>query len=333
MRSIFFAAFFLPGLVTAAGGCLTGDPSCREERKKDQAELSAALSRINGACDQAGQAPAAKPAKACFRPEDNIRLEGTFAHALLDPAAARNLYAELGPPCGKLVSGIYKDGRTLASKAVMNAAKPLRSLQFPSGLHTGSFYHYTKSPKMLELLHPEVRDRSKANADAVKNGEYGRIFGSYKLGESDPLGKGFWNRVHYLSEDPVTSQYAGPLRVRFVLDPEARVLTWDDGLWAAALAELDRRFPGFKLACGSNLDKRRNDTYGATRYSDALFIIAEDSGIDLLDYNAKRWFMMVSPRSIRETHLERCDIVKVPRGFEPEKQPGLYVPACRPYSR
>jgi hypothetical protein len=300
-----------------------------KEKQQDQIALTEALKKINAACTEVQTLT--PTAEACFKPQNNLNRDGTFASTLLNPASDAPLLTDLGASCGPFVQKIYKDGGTLASSTVIDAARPISSIALPSGQHDGVFYHYTTAVELMNSLHPEIKSRKEAQLEAVKNKEYDHIFEFYKTRAPDP--KGFWDRIYYIAEDPVSSEYAGTLRIRFTLDPKAHTVTWDDRMWVKAIDELDRRYPGFKSACGDDLPLTHKDTYGTVRYNNILFVMAEDSGIDLLDYNSKRWFMLVSPKSIRETNLEKCATVDVPRGFEPEKHPGQFVPVCEPYAK
>jgi hypothetical protein len=234
----------------------------------------------------------------------NLTHRGTFANALQDDRINSYLMNDIGTGCGQFLQQIYKSGDTLWSYSLYKAAKPITEIPFASGPHAPIFYHYTRAQQFVDLLHPEITDRSKANALSMKDGSYDKIFEFYRTRPADMYR--LWRRVHYLAEDPSTSAFEGNLKTVFHLNPQARTIQWNDNIWTKAMEEVNARHPGLDSACGISLNVPVNDSYGAVNFNELLFLIAEDSEIDVIDYNQQEhWFQLVGPRSITSVDTPR----------------------------
>jgi hypothetical protein len=135
----------------------------------------------------------------------------------------------------------------------------------------------------------------------VKDGSYDKVFEYYRTRLADQWK--FWRRVHYLAEDPSSSRYLGGYQTKLYLNPKARTITWDDKTWLTALQEVNKRHPGLDQACGIDLPISVPDTYETVHFNQILFMIAEDSAIDVVDFNARKWFQLIGPNSIIKTEV------------------------------
>jgi hypothetical protein len=230
----------------------------------------------------------------------------SFRELILAGRSDALMVAALGESCFAFIKKVYESGKTLSSKAVVDASYRLKKQEFRSGEHNFDFFHYTQARSMLDQFHPEIKDREKAHAMAVDEDAYSKMLLFVRNGQgAASSGEGAGSRVLYVAEDPKSSRSFGPMRVRFMLGRYSRAIYGPEAL-PPAMQELERRFPGFTNAC---------PTMKVAHYpvwSNAFIAIAEDSGIDIIHYlNTRKkggWFQLVNPEIIRETELcyRRC---------------------------
>lgn len=228
---------------------------------------------------------------------------GSFASVMLDDKLNAGLMADLGYECGNFVKKIYMSGKTLASEALAKTAKPLSTIKFKSGVQDMEFFHYSKGQGLKDLLNPEEVDRDLAHKRALGDGSYEKMFLWYRTRQVDSWR--MWRRVHYLAEDPESSKYLGSVNLRFFLNPAAKTITWDEAVWRQALNEIAKRYPGLQKACGTDLTIRVPDTFKTVYFNQLLFMISEDSGIDVVDFQTQEWFQLISPDSIASTRVSQ----------------------------
>jgi hypothetical protein len=218
----------------------------------------------------------------------------SYSSLILDSKRDGFMSVALGTRCVSFLRKLYVGGGTLESQVLKSAAKVISKVPFKSGVRDTSFYHWTNAKTLHASLHPEIQDASRAYQvasservfdqihDFIRNREVDRSTIPEIPKETDlPL----WITAFYMAEDPTSSRSYGDLRIRFDFDPSAVVVEEIGGHWDGAHQELFRKYPGLSTACPipgypEGTDKRGHGLY---------FLIAEDSGIDLIDYSNANW--------------------------------------------
>jgi hypothetical protein len=228
-------------------------------------------------------------------PNSSLTRPSSFASMLLNPVKSRYLEKALGSGCADFLKKIYKSGRTLSSPILIQASHTLSKEQFYSGKAHTNFYHHTVSPAFGSELHPEIADRKKANELSKRDGSYDNTFFFLRSRSTGPQNDGLWFGAIYMAEDPVSSSNYGPLTVEINFDPEkTKIIDETSPSWDPALDDLEKTYPGLESACTSALTTQSNRGF--------RFILADDSGIDMIDYvtytigspGPHSWFQVLS---------------------------------------
>ncbi len=209
------------------------------------------------------------------------------------------------PNCGSTVKEIYAQGNTLYSKVIDEATIRLSDFPLNTGTWHSDFSHFTPSENFMNSFNT-------SHEKLVSNVIYEGMF-TYIRGR-DSIGHGNWLRQFFVSEDPETIRFWAPYEIKFDMNPDARLVQLQDpnmlkissgtkfihprDLWIWALDEIGSKYPEVKRACGTKLELDMHDSYGWIHYSPLSFIIAEDSGVDVIEYlQGGRWFMVLSPNA------------------------------------
>ena len=207
--------------------------------------------------------------------------EGSFRRILLSDAGAPILeeLSRINPGCGEAVKKVYQDGHSLYSKVIDGAAVRLGDFPFASGAQDDTFYHYTTSKSFMESF-------DGTQAELLAKGAYEDIFVYIRSRVGQEEYKANWNRGFFVCESMAYSSWA-PYGIEFHLNLKARLISLKPDLIVDALQEIALRFPEVGARCGTELNAYINDTFGAIHYHSLIFLIAEDSGVDVLDYFQK----------------------------------------------
>jgi hypothetical protein len=251
--------------------------------------------------------------------KSSLKRSSSFASILMTPEKGDSLTNELNerdPGCADFLKAIYKSGKTLASSILLGDSRPIRAIPMYGDNRSGVFFHYTDSDALISLLHPEMDNRNLAQRTCSNDHAFEQIndFLRTRKVESSYL----WKKVLYVAADEESSRPAGKHRIEFDMDPDARVLQADTHAWPLAIKELDSRYPGLIQACG--LHTERPPVSYSEFGSDLYAFIADDSGIDLVDYDAgafglstyvenrpvyrHQWFQILDFKSVRQTKLQ-----------------------------
>ena len=229
----------------------------------------------------------------------NKQRRASFRNVFLSPKLNKEIREDLGDKCFNFIHNIYSQDKTLYSEMLNRTIEPLSTINFKSGVQDLKFYHWTYSTGLHELLQSKEKDRSKAHKNALNNGSYEAMFTFLRTRDADMYN--LWRRLFYVAEDALSSNFLGNKLITFQLSPHCRSIGWDDKSWIDALEELEQKYQGLQDACGEGLPRTVNDTFRTVNYNEILHIIAEDSGVDIIDFQTKEWFQILTPFCFEET--------------------------------
>lgn len=198
--------------------------------------------------------------------------------------------------CGDAVRDVYEKGGSLYSAAVDKAAKPLGDFPKGSGVQDDYYYHFSKSADFRAGMIGKEGDALRKQVDGAIL--YARQSGPRYLLPGNPSGMyhSNWGRSFYVSEDRKSIEFIAPYGIEFVIRPDARLISLDRDPLEGALREVGERYPDVGRRCGKRFDTSIRDTFGSVDYHALVFLIAEDSGIDLIDYKQDgHWFQVLTP--------------------------------------
>ena len=218
---------------------------------------------------------------------------GSFRRIILS-AVGQNLIHELSdrhPGCGEAVREVYATGGSLYSRRLDAAATRLGDVPFASGVQDNIFYHYTQNKSFMKSLDESAEE-------IQKNQAYEKIFIYLRAHQKPGTSYGNWSRIFYMSEDPDTIRNFAPFCVEFKMNMEARVVELESKLFSSAIREVGDRHPEVLDKCGSEMDQSGRDTYSTVYWNSLNFLMAEDSGLDAIDYQFHHWFQILNPDMI-----------------------------------
>lgn len=217
----------------------------------------------------------------------------TFRKLLLDARTNVQMRAELGAGCVDSINAITQKGGNLGSRHLANAAVPLSSIRFHTGVQDNLFYHWTSSTGLFSLFKLNDLSPEQASARALKENLYEQMFYFLRTRSADMYQ--FWRRVFYVAEDTQSSAFLGSSLIEFTLNPKSKTLRYDVGVWQAGMDEVAAKHPELAQNCKMKLSWEIPDTFGRVMFSNMFFIVAEDSGISIIDFNqGSRWFQILS---------------------------------------
>lgn len=217
----------------------------------------------------------------------------TFRKILLDPRYNTQMKAELGSECVDAINKITQTGGSLYSRQLANAAVPLGSIRYFSGVQDNLFYHWTSNSGLHTLFKLNELSAEDASTRASKENIYEQMFFYLRTRPADQYK--FWRRVFYVAEDPQSSAFLGSSLIEFTLNPQSKTLKYDINMWQNGMDEVAAKHHELAQKCKMKLDWDIPDTFGRVLFSNMFFIVAEDSGISLIDYNQRSsWFQILS---------------------------------------
>lgn len=223
--------------------------------------------------------------------------KASFRKLLSDPAKSANMIGELGRACAEAINAITASGGNLESKILKDSTQTLDSFHVYSKHDDDVFYHWTKSTTLLSSLKLDKLPGPKAYEADVADGSLEAIFDFLRTQYVD--GSEFYRRVLYVAEDKDSSSDYGNLLIEFQFNPKAVVLPYDESTWSKAVQEVANRYSSIAKNCKVDLSSSFDGKFGVMKFNNLFFIIAEDSSVDLIDYNQQRiWFQLLSPKSI-----------------------------------
>lgn len=231
--------------------------------------------------------------------EANSNRSGSFKNIFLNNSLNQELKEDLGPKCFNFIQSIYKQNKTLYTESINRSIEPLSLINFKSGLQDMTFFHWTRSVGLHNLLLSSNSNRDEAHKIALDKKLYESMFVYLRTRDADQYN--LWRRVFYIAEDPESSKFLGDKLIKFYLNPKCRSIGWDKRNWLDSLQELELKYKGFQNACGKGFTRKVSDTHRTVDYNEILFIIAEDSGVDIIDFQTKEWFQVLTPYCFEKT--------------------------------
>ena len=215
----------------------------------------------------------------------------SYRSLLKDEKKGRMLISSLGDRCTKAINEITDNGGSLESTILRNALYPLGKVRFRSGDQDNTFYHYTNKSSLPDSF--KLRDKSVDHTKyALENNIYDNIL--YYLRTNPAKTPIFWYTLFYVAEDSASSSSFGDMKLEFILDTEtSNTISYDPSLWKKAVIEVANQYPKIKEYCETDFNRDRTDKslYGDAKYTDIFYIIAEDSGVHVINYDHRtRWW-------------------------------------------
>ena len=222
----------------------------------------------------------------------------TFRKILADPAKNQNMAAELGAACVQAINQITQAGGSLRSITLMNSTKPLEQIKFGANGGNPYFYHWTSRDGLHEMFELNRLSEDQVIERARANNTYEKMFDFLRARSADEYA--FWRRVFYVAKDKASSAFLGTQLIEFELDLNAKTISYEHKIWQKAMDEVSASYPSLKQACAMDLDRQFPDTHGVVMSNNMFFIVAEDSGVEVIDYNQKElWFQILSSRPFK----------------------------------
>jgi len=218
----------------------------------------------------------------------------SYRNLLKDPNSPLRL--ELGLECTELVNKVIAEGGDFSSSILKSRVYPLSKIDFPSGAKDNLFFHWTKQEGLNNLFQLKQLSKEKATARAFREGLFDELFAFLrKRPGAGPTGYGFLHRLFYLAEDKDSSSSYGHILVLFELRNDARTISYEPEIWRRALVEVIERHH-LSPACPTDLNLIADLGFNLLHYSNLFYLIAEESGIEVVDYNQKKfWYQILSP--------------------------------------
>jgi hypothetical protein len=221
------------------------------------------------------------------RPSFQKRARNSYASLLVDAERGRIPRANLTKDCLKFLERLYSRGQRLDSSCVVERTELASAYPFRTGSRDLTFFHYTQSEKVAELVQRPVSDPRQTFDDL------------FTFLREVNASKGAQRANLYVAEDPESSKKWGPIQLQIELAPWARVYhEYTAGNLSACAADLESRHPGLARACQTDQPIRS--------FSFLMFAILEDNGVALYDYEGdQQFFQLVGPESITGLKINR----------------------------
>ncbi len=239
-----------------------------------------------------------------------------FRTLLQQPIAGAYVRQELGEECADLLADIFRAGGDLSCQAFIQKRVRICGLIGEPDQQIVRFYHTarwgdTGLVDLLDLKHGKQKNyqtflTALSRAYALK-----RFWGIFKyLRVERKLGAdlehnwpGLWHRNFYVgrSLESVTeiSQHDYP-HFEFDIDGKVWALPYQENIWKQALDEVATKYPQLKNVTKLEPYYMAGDKHRTVYYHPLQFVIAEESGISLMDYGQKGlWFQVIRPEALR----------------------------------
>jgi hypothetical protein len=243
-----------------------------------------------------------------------------FRTLVQQPIAGAYVRQELGEECADLLVDIFRAGGDLSSQIFIQKRVRVCDLIAGANQPIVRFYHSARwgDTGLVDLLDLKQGQQKKyqtfltalSRAYALK-----RFWGIFKyLRVERKLGTdlehnwpGLWHRNFYVgrSLESVTeiSKKDCP-HFEFDIDGKVWALPYQEDLWQQALDEVATKYPQLKNVAKLESSYTARDKYGTVQYHPLQFVIAEESGISLMDYGQKGlWFQVIRPEALRGVRL------------------------------
>jgi hypothetical protein len=259
-----------------------------------------------------------------FAPQkENFR----FKTLLQQPVAGALVRQEVGEHCADLLLDIFRSGGDLSSQTFIQKRVRLCDLIGQLDHQPLKFYHSARwgDSGLVELL--ELNNYWRKNCQAFLT----RMSASYALKRFSGIFKylrverklgadlrhnwpGLWHRNFYVGKSlkSVTdiSKEHYPL-FEFDIDAKVWALPYDENIWQHALEEVAKKYPELKKVSKMQLCYVAGDKYGTVHYHPLQFVIAEESGISVMDYGQRGlWFQVIRPEALKGVRLIKSGIAQ-----------------------
>lgn len=182
--------------------------------------------------------------------------DGLSFYSLIVDTRSDLVDSRIDRKCLRDLRAFFAAGGSLFDPKIRDAATPVGLYSYLSGKEDDLFYHYTDAKEVAAL---------------AAKGDYRGMFSFVRIGRSD---SSYMNV--FVAEDPISSASYGKRMVRFRLKPDALVIAYgkNEGLFKS-------------LTRDKGLGKCRN-------FPAYIFLMLEENGIAVLDYNLKAsWFQIL----------------------------------------
>jgi hypothetical protein len=188
---------------------------------------------------------------------------------------------ELGAECVGAINEVTAEGGSLRSRALAQSTHRLIDNRFASGAPHTDFFHWTSSSGLFDLFNLNQLNGEQASNLARSEHLYDQMFLFLRTRPADMYQ--FWRRVLYVAEDRTSSEGLGNKLVIFRLRPDAPTISYEPDIWHRAMKEIAAKYPSIGKKCANmDLEWTVPDSFGQVSFSDVFFIIAEDSGVDVM---------------------------------------------------
>ena len=196
------------------------------------------------------------------------------------------------PGCGEVVRRIYKANGSLYSPIIDSTATLLKDFPKFSKKQDDVYYHVTNSESYMNAF----KDFGPASKRLGRQNPFERTLLFNRTRPARPVYHDGWERVMYVAESLETISFFSTFGIELEVSPDARMVDLNQKNWERALAELGERFPELAKKCGTKFDTSLQDMYATVNFHALVWLVAEDSGIDAMEYfQGGRWFQMLTP--------------------------------------
>lgn len=205
--------------------------------------------------------------------------------------------SDLGGSCFDALKRAVAAQADLSSESLKTSIVPLKSIRFASGVQDETFYHYTNDGQaFVKIFELNTLEPAEVDRKALEENRFDRIFEFLRKRSTGRAGT-FWDRLFYVAEDPRSSANFGPSGFEFKMNLETPTVVYDKSVASAAIKEVIARNPNLK-DCGDSWTSFGANYYGV-QYNGFFYMIAEESGVEMIDYQSGRWFQVLSPAPFR----------------------------------
>lgn len=249
----------------------------------------------------------------------SLQQKTSFSTLLLrDQRTFDFLEARMPKGCAYELRKLYQSGNTLNSITLAKAAIPVLDVEYVSREQDARFFHWTSEEAYRTLTKLfQINGRGTDGiAQAPQQTAYNDVFLYLRAtpernqNRHTPASQSMWAMQLYAAEDSKSSANYGNRLIEIEFSRDAKVLKDLDPAWPKALRELKEKFPDVVNVCRLEDKPQSATSYGCgADRTPIYFIVAEDSGIDLINYygcGANRYgqyFQIISPKRIVNTNF------------------------------
>ncbi len=218
-----------------------------------------------------------------------------YRKILLDSKYTSQFGSDLqGGKCLGAVRTVLASGHTLYSEVLEQLIVPA-SRKIPGG----ELFHYTKAPAVKELI------GSAKLSKLEKLDELFKFVRTRELNHDQYYRRLGWRNFFVASDRSSSSVFGfGSILVKFKLGKDAKMLTYDERIWREAIADMAARYPVIQQNCDLKFGYAY-DALGTAAFQNFIPVMAEEMGVDILDYNQNdHWWQLLSPVHVESVGLE-----------------------------